>query len=241
MCRDFARRKKYNAVIATQNGYVVTLRERKFCATLREPKQIWCDFAQPKTDKLRLRPTNTVFCSFAQLKNIRLQFLCMYVCMYVCFMEFDYHQDWGRGLLLQPLRLKMGMLRLCVTEKIARLCSNQNRYDATLRDPKKACCGHCDSKWVCCDFARPKNLRDFARTKTDMMRLRPTKTTFCTFAQLKNIKIQFICIYVCMYVSFMEFDYHQDWGRGLLLQPLRLKMCMLRLCVTEIIARFYAT
>ena len=111
-------------------------------------------------------------------------------------MEFDYHHDRGRGLLLQPLRLKngyvatlcdrnsrailrnlnqiccdfarpkkgilrplrlkMGMLRLCATEKFARLCATQNRYDATLRDPKKVCCGHCDSKKVCCDFAQPK-------------------------------------------------------------------------------------
>ena len=64
--------------------------------------------------------------------------------------------------MLRPLRLKMGMLRLCATEEIlwdfarpkediVRLCATQIRYAATLRDP-------------CCDFARPKlaMLRQFA-------------------------------------------------------------------------------
>ena len=40
MMRLCATKKRYFAAIATQNGYVVTLRERKICATLREPKQI---------------------------------------------------------------------------------------------------------------------------------------------------------------------------------------------------------
>ena len=52
-------------------------------------------------------------------------------------MEFDFHHDRGRGLLLQPLRLKMGMLLLCVTKKIARFYATLTRYVATLRDPKK--------------------------------------------------------------------------------------------------------
>ena len=38
--------KRYVATIATQNGYVATLCERNVCATLRDPKQLCCDFAQ---------------------------------------------------------------------------------------------------------------------------------------------------------------------------------------------------
>ena len=59
----------------------------------------------------------------------------------------------------------MGMLRLSATKTFARLCATQNRYVATLRDPKKVCCDHCDSKWVCCNFAGPKYLRTFGRLK----------------------------------------------------------------------------
>ena len=66
---------------------------------------------------------------------------------------------------MRSLRLKMGMLQLFANEIFARLCATQNRYVATLRDPKKVWCYHCDSKWVCCDFVRPKYLRDFARLK----------------------------------------------------------------------------
>ena len=52
-----------------------------------------------------------------------------------------------------------------------RLCATQTRYVATLLDPNKLCCDHCDSWWVCCDFVRPKYLRGFARHSTDMLRL----------------------------------------------------------------------
>ena len=52
-----------------------------------------------------------------------------------------------------------------------RLCATQTRYVATLRDPNKVSCDHFDSKWVCCDFVRPKYLRDFVRPKTDMLQV----------------------------------------------------------------------
>ena len=81
--------KTYVATIATQNGQVATLSDRNVCATLRDQKQMYCDFLRPKK------------------------------CM------------------LRPLRLKMGMLRLCATETFARLCATQNIYVATLRNPKR--------------------------------------------------------------------------------------------------------
>ena len=39
--------------------------------------------------------------------------------------------------MLRPLRLKMGMLRLCATETFARLCATQNRYVAAFCYPKR--------------------------------------------------------------------------------------------------------
>ena len=52
-----------------------------------------------------------------------------------------------------------------------RLCATQRRYVTALRDTNEVCCYHCDSKWVCCILVRPNYLRDFARPKTDIMRL----------------------------------------------------------------------
>ena len=52
----------------------------------------------------------------------------------------------------------MGMLRQFATETFALFCATHNRYVATLCDPKKLCCDHCDSNWVWCDFLRPKHL-----------------------------------------------------------------------------------
>ena len=149
-----------------KNGYVATLCDRKNCATLREPKQIWCDFARPKKGMLR------------------------------------------------PLQLKMGMLWLCATKKFARLCANQNRYDATLRDPKQ----------ISCDFGRLTQRFAF---------LRNSKTLKYILYKYMNV-----CMYVCMFYGVWL---PPGLRSGLLLQPLRLKMGMLRLCVTKIIARFYAT
>ena len=87
--------------------------------------------------------------------------------------------------ILRPLRLIVGMLRLCATQNICatlrdpkqmlRLCATQIRYVATiatqsgyvatlcdqnfcatLRDPKTDAILR-DPKEICCDFARPKN------------------------------------------------------------------------------------
>ena len=84
----------------------------------------------------------------------------------------------GRGLMLRPLRLKMGMLRplrpksgmfrslrlkmgmmrLCATEKI--LCNFARPKQHVLRlcatQKKYGATDHCDSKWVCCDIAGAK-------------------------------------------------------------------------------------
>ena len=80
--------------------------------------------------------------------------------------------------MLRPLRLEMGMLLPCATELFARLCATLSRYNATSCVRKKIWCDHCDLKWVCCDFVRPEffeSLRDFARLKIDMLRLRSTE------------------------------------------------------------------
>ena len=85
----------------------------------------------------------------------------------------------------------MQPLRLCATEVFPQLCPTQNRYVATLRDPKKECCNHCDTKLVCCYFARPKYLQhiarqkaicDFARLKSNMLQICATKV-ICDFAR----------------------------------------------------------
>ena len=134
--------------------------------------------------------------------------------------------------MLRPLRPKMTMLRFCAIEgnfcdfagpkkNMLRLCATQTKYVATLRDPKKVCCDHHDSKWVCCKFVQPKYLREFARPKTDMLRLYATqkryvptvatqngydatlrdrnlceparlKISFLIFAELKNNILQFL-------------------------------------------------
>ena len=87
------------------------------CATLCGPKKFCCDIAT---------------------QNGYVATLC----------DRSYLRDfvWPKKSFLQPLRLKIGMLRHCATEVIC----------ATLCGPKKVCCDHCDSKWVCCDIVRPK-------------------------------------------------------------------------------------
>ena len=81
--------------------------------------------------------------------------------------------------MLRPLRLKMGMLRFCAIEIIARHCATQNRYNVILCVPKKVCCDHCDSIVICCDFVRSKNMRDFAQPKTDMVGLPESRFAIC--------------------------------------------------------------
>ena len=50
----------------------------------------------------------------------------------------------------------------------------------------KVFCDHGDSKWVCCDFLRPKYLRDFAPRKTDMLQLYAIpKKVCCNHCDLK--------------------------------------------------------
>ena len=210
--RDFARpktdtmrlcanQKRYVAAKATQNGYVVTLRDRKICAILREPKQIWCDFARPKTDVLRLCATHKKYVATIATQDGYVETLCD---RKNCAILSNLNQiccDFARPkkCILRPLPLKMGMLRLCATESFAWFCATQNRFNATLRDPKKVFCTHCDSKWVCCDFARPKNCAT----------LRGPKQIWCDFARPK---------------------------KGML-RPLRLRMGMLWLCANEKFAR----
>ena len=102
-------------------------------------------------------------------------------------------------------------------------------------DSNRVCCDHCNPKWVCCDFARPKKnyatLRepnkaccDFARPKTDMLRLFATQNGYVvTLCDPKQICCDFSRLKLGM------------------LQPLRLKMSMLRLCATETFAVLCAT
>ena len=97
----------------------------------------------------------------------------------------------GRLLMLRPLRLKMGMLRLCATEEI--FCDFTRSKEDTLRvfpTPKKACCDHCVSNCVCCDFARPNYLREFARPKTGMLRLCATQKCMLQPLRLKMGMLQ---------------------------------------------------
>ena len=138
MLRLCATQKRYVATIATQNGYVVTLRERKICATLREPKQIWCEFARPQKDVLRLCAIHKKYVANIATQNGYVATLCdrrdlMRLCATQkrCF---------------ATIATQKGYVVTLRDRKIARLCATQDRYDATLRDSKKVCCGHCDSK-----------------------------------------------------------------------------------------------
>ena len=71
-----------------------------------------------------------------------------------------------------------------------RLYAIQRRYVATFPDPKKACCDHCVSNCVCCDFARPNYLREFARPKTGMLRLCATQKCMLQPLRLKMGMLQ---------------------------------------------------
>ena len=149
-----SRSKTSVATIATQNYYVATLCDRNNCAILRNLNQICCDFARPKKRCFATIATQNGYAvalrDFARTKTNMMR---------LCGTE--------KGM-LRPLRLKKGMLWLCATK---------NRYDATLRDPKKVWCGHCDSKNVCNVFARPK---------TDMMRLCATQKSYVAAIVTQN-------------------------------------------------------
>ena len=92
------------------------------------------------------------------------------------------------------------MLRLCMTQiryvatiatqngyvvtfrdrrNFMRLFATQRRFVAALRDTNKVCCEYCDSNWVYYDLVRPNHLRDFARTKTDLMQLFAFQKQIC--------------------------------------------------------------
>ena len=171
----------------------------------------------------------------------------------------------GRGLMLRPLRptsgimrllrLKLGMLRLCATEEILRdfvqpkedmlrLCANQIRYVAVLRDPNKVCCDHCDSdgyvatlcdrnicatlrdsKQICCDYTRPKKVRcdhwdsnGYVVTlgnRNICATLRGSKQICCDFTRPKKVRCDHCnSKWVCC-----------DFARS--------KLRMLRLCATQ--------
>ena len=90
-------------------------------------------------------------------------------------MEFDFHHDRGRGLLLQPLRIKNGYVATLCDRNNWAILRNLNQICCDFVRPKKGMLRPLRLKWVCCDFVRPKNLRDFARNKTDIMRLCATQ------------------------------------------------------------------
>ena len=143
------------------------------------------DFARPKTDMMRLCGTQKCMLQPLRLKKGML---------WLCATEEVYREiARPKKRMLRPLRLLMGRLPLRASEIFARFCATQNRYDAFCatqnryvahsHDPTKVYCEHCDLKQVCCDFAR----------------LRTTNTLFNIFAQLKNIRLHFICMYVSMF------------------------------------------
>ena len=89
-------------------------------------------------------------------------------------------------------------------------------------------------RWVCCDFVRPKYLRNLARLKTDMLRLYETQK-----GTLRPLRLKWVCC------DFGQPKYLRDFARlktDMLrlyetqkgtLRPLQLKMGMLRLCTIQ--------
>ena len=130
-------------------------------------EEFLCDFARPRKDMLRICATQRRYVAIMANQIRYIAFLCG---RNKCATLRDPKQiccDFVRTKkgILRQLRLEMSMLRLCATKMNAALCATQNIYVPTLCEPKKVCCDHCDSKGVCCHFARPKCLRGFARPK----------------------------------------------------------------------------
>ena len=54
--KDFAKLrglKMYVVIIATQNGYIATLRDRNVCVTFPDPKKTVCKYVRPKKGMVR--------------------------------------------------------------------------------------------------------------------------------------------------------------------------------------------
>ena len=91
-----------------------------------------------------------------------------------------------------------------------RLCVTHKKY-----------CDHCDPKLVCCDPVRPKYLRDFAPSKTDMLRLCATQKKVC----YDHCDLKWVCC------DFVWPKYLRDFGQ--------FKTDMKRLCATYDSTYFY--
>ena len=179
--------KKFVATIAIQNGYCATEvicatlcgpkkncydhcdKKNEYVVTLCDRSYLR-DFVWPK--KSLLRPLRL---KMGMLRHCATEVICATLCgpkksccdhcdskwvWYVATLcNRSYLRDfvWQKKSLLRPLRLKLGVLRLCATEDIC----------ATLCGPKKVCCDHCDSKWVLCDRSY---LRDFVWPEKSLLR-----------------------------------------------------------------------
>ena len=165
---------------------------KKVCSNHCDSKWVLCDrsylrdFVWPK--KSLLRPLRL---KMGMLRHCATEVICATLCgpkksccdhcdskwvWYVATLcNRSYLRDfvWPKKGLLRPLRLKLGVLRLCATEDIC----------ATLCGPKKVCCDHCDSKWVLCDRSF---LRDFVWPEKSLLRpLRQKKWVCCNIVRPK--------------------------------------------------------
>ena len=110
------------------NRYVATLRDpNKIYRDHCDSKRVYCDFVRPKYLRDFARPKQ-ICCDF-EGTQIRCVATTATQNGHVATLKEP------KLVVLRPLRLKMGMLRLCANEIFARLCGIQKRYVATLRDP----------------------------------------------------------------------------------------------------------
>ena len=252
-----ATQKKFVVTIATQNGYCATevicatlCGPKKICYDHCDKKNEYVvtlcdrsylrDFVWPK--KSLLRPLRL---KMGMLRHCAIEVICATLCgpkksccdhcdskwvWYVATLcNRSYLRDfvWPKKSLLRPLRLKLGVLRLCATEDIC----------ATLCGPKKVCCDHCDSKWVLCDRSY---LRDFVWPEKSLLRpLRQKKWVCCNivrpklFARLCVAQKKFfatIATQIGCVATLCDRRYLRDfvWPKKSLLRPLRFKMGIVR-------------
>ena len=95
---------------------------------------------------------------------------------------------------------------------------------------KNVCCDNLDSKWVCCDFARQKSLRDSGRLKNILQFCATYVANLRDQSDLHDLSLK---IRSKLVVCFDRID--QKWYTSTISMfwPPRLKLSMFRLCLTE--------
>ena len=84
-----------------------------------------------------------------------------------------------KKVMVQPLRLKWGILRLYNTEMFASLCPTQKKYFANLHGLKMYVATIATQNGHVATLCDRRNLSEFVRPKTDMLRLCDPKKICC--------------------------------------------------------------